>query len=141
MKIVINTTYGGFSLNQTGAVRLLEKVTDPEKKKELEECLEISKGGNVYVDMIFERHDPILVETVLENLKGFSGSCARLSIVEIPDEFGDAYRIREYDGSENVEINFVKYVKNLFETVSDEEALPRIKKALTMVNHIRRIDK
>jgi len=47
-----------------------------------------------------DRNDPILVQLVEENSELYSGRCAELAVVEIPD--GVAYEIEEYDGREHV---------------------------------------
>jgi hypothetical protein len=44
------------------------------------------------------RNDPALVQLVEENAELYSGRCAELRIVEIPD--GVDYEIEEYDGKE-----------------------------------------
>jgi hypothetical protein len=51
-------------------------------------------------DRDIERHDPYLVQLVEENSQLYSGRCADLSVVEIPD--GVDYEIEEYDGREHV---------------------------------------
>ena len=45
-----------------------------------------------------ERHDPVLVRVVEEMGKAADGTCARLTVIEIPD--GVDYVIRDYDGME-----------------------------------------
>lgn len=47
-----------------------------------------------------DRNDPILVQLVEENSELYSGRCAELAVVEIPD--GVDYEIEEYDGREHV---------------------------------------
>jgi hypothetical protein len=47
-----------------------------------------------------ERNDPHLVQLVEENSELYSGRCAELAVVEIPD--GVNYEIEEYDGREHV---------------------------------------
>ena len=47
-----------------------------------------------------DRNDPILVQMVEENSELYSGRCAELAVVEIPD--GVDYEIEEYDGREHV---------------------------------------
>ena len=47
-----------------------------------------------------ERNDPYLVQLVEENSELYSGRCAELAVVEIPD--GVNYEIEEYDGREHV---------------------------------------
>ncbi len=53
------------------------------------------------LDNRFEiRHDPILVRVVEELGEDANGSCAELSVVEIPD--GTDYEVEEYDGNEHI---------------------------------------
>ena len=47
------------------------------------------------------REDPALVQTVEELKEEANGSCAKLSVVEIPDDV--EWEIDEYDGMESVE--------------------------------------
>lgn len=94
MKIVINECYGGFSITY-----------NPDIFKAL-------NIDNEYADV--SRTDPVLIDLVEKemamntNSNGYvmtyrivSGSCARLKVVEIPDEATD-WEIDEYDGSESI---------------------------------------
>ena len=77
MKILINNTYGGFGLSDA----VYEKI------------------GN---DWDGSRDDPKLISAVEElGLEESGGYCAKLAIVEIPDEATD-WDIDEYDGWESV---------------------------------------
>jgi hypothetical protein len=80
MKIVINSCYGGFSLSKKAIDRLREL------KLEFD------------YDWQIERNNPKLVQVVEELGALANGSCAKLKIVEIPDDV--EWEIEEYDGSE-----------------------------------------
>lgn len=80
MKIVINSCYGGFSLSEeAGAALALEDV-------------------DLYD---IDRTDPRLVEIVEFLGEEANGTCAELTIVDIPA--GTKYRITEYDGYEGIQ--------------------------------------
>lgn len=79
MKVVLNKCYGGFSLSNVAA-----------------DILGISEYG------IVDRTDSALIEMIEE--KGselVSGRCAKLKIVNIPDNITD-WVIDEYDGIERI---------------------------------------
>lgn len=74
-------------------------ATDEQRKAWNEEYSRHQLDGRDWV-----RHDPLLVQVVEElggeHRQGASGKCAKLSIVEIPDDVD--YEIAEYDGLEHV---------------------------------------
>ena len=80
MRIVINKCYGGFSVSEELANRLG------------------LKNGYCAEEM---RTDERLIEAVLEDREKASGECARLAVVDVPDEATD-WRIDEYDGFESI---------------------------------------
>lgn len=53
-----------------------------------------------FCDRDIPRHDPVLIQVVKELGERASGSCAKLKVVEIPNDV--AYEIGEYDGIEHV---------------------------------------
>lgn len=81
MKVVINGCYGGFSLSAAAEKRFLELG---------------GKFENSSRDI--ERNDPLLVQVVEEMGAQADGFCAKLRIVEIPDDV--QWHVAEYDGSE-----------------------------------------
>ena len=88
-KVVLNVSYGGFSLSKKACEYLSEKYN-----------LNFQSFSNLYVlERKLKRHDPRLVEVVQVLGDKASGICAQLSIVEIE---GSTYRIEDYDGCESV---------------------------------------
>lgn len=83
MKIVINTCWGGFSLSDYACLKL--GIDDP-------------YAYSFNRDM---RLDPKLVELVEKDSSIVSGNCAKLAVVDIPDEVTD-WIINEYDGKEDI---------------------------------------
>ena len=79
MKIVINGCYGGFSLSEAA----------------MKAC-----GANSAHDED-QRTNPILIEMVEHDAEAASGRCAKLEVVEIPDNATD-WELDEYDGIENI---------------------------------------
>lgn len=85
MKIVINDSFGGFSINKTTA-----KILGLGYREHDYGCI-CDKPS---------RTDPKFIELV-ESGMNCGGDCAKLKIVDIPDEATD-WRIEEYDGAESV---------------------------------------
>lgn len=83
MKIVVNRCYGGYSLSEQ-AYEFLGLDWD---------------GYGFALDM--ERTDPRLVECVETLGDKANGSCAKLEVVEIPDDVN--WYISDYDGIETIE--------------------------------------
>jgi len=82
MKVVINADYGGFSLSEE-AYKFLGLKWDG--------------YGFAFTD---ERSDLKLVECVEKLGEKANGECAKLKVIEVPDEV--KYEIEEYDGREHV---------------------------------------
>jgi len=81
MKVVINTTYGGFSLS-----------------REITNRYEELKGVPAESCYFLDREDPALIQAVEELSGNAEDSRPNLKVVEIPD--GVEYEIAEYDGLE-----------------------------------------
>ena len=89
MKIVINTSYGGFGLSAEAEALLVEAEV-------------ISKVGAVITPLLCEfRSDPALVFVVEILGEKANGGYAQLKVVEIPDDVGEWY-ITNYDGNETI---------------------------------------
>ena len=104
MKIVINKCFGGFGLSQEavllyGKKKGLNLILDHDKTVLLTHYyLNEKKDGNYFYERDIQRNDPILVEVVNELGEKADGHCAKLKIVEIPDDV--EWIIEEYDGKE-----------------------------------------
>jgi hypothetical protein len=129
MKIVINKCYGGFSVSKKAVIRMRELGSEHAKAEvfsgELNQDGEIEKGffgdnsfhlsyaaiivdetknlpqgtyGHVYQPI--SRANPILVQVVEELGDEASGSCAKLRIIEIPDDI--EWYVEDYDGQESI---------------------------------------
>jgi hypothetical protein len=114
VKVVINSCFGGFSISR----KAVEKMREWGNEYALYETLpgerwkdtgEINDGGLLSRwDSYYlrgeagqiPRNDPHLVRVVEELGKDANGACAKLKIVEIPDDV--EWEIAEYDGSEHV---------------------------------------
>jgi hypothetical protein len=84
MKVVINDCHGGFSLSVAGIARYLE----------LADLILTSK----FYDRDIPRDDTALVQVVEELGDVANGHCAKLKIVDIPDDVN--WYVEEYDGLE-----------------------------------------
>lgn len=83
-RIVINKCYGGFGLSDK-AMELYKTKTG----------IEEDEWFSAYD---IERDDPILIEVIEELGEKAEGDCAKLKIVEIPDDV--EWFVEEYDGKE-----------------------------------------
>lgn len=81
MKIVINKCFGGFGLS--------------------EKAREILGIDNSFDEYQIDRNDPKLIEVVETLGDEANGRCARLRVVNIPDDATD-WELDEYDGAEEV---------------------------------------
>lgn len=89
-RIVINTSFGGFSLSSAAQALFKELSKETENPPE---CFSEWDG---------RRDDPILLQ-VVETLgpKAASGNLSSLGFTEIPDDVPeDGWTIQEYDGAE-----------------------------------------
>ena len=80
MKVVINKCYGGFGLS----------------KKAKNRYAELKKSNISEYDI--PRNDPILIQVIEELDEEANGFCAKLKIIEIPNDI--KWTIEEYDGIE-----------------------------------------
>lgn len=106
-KVVINRSFGGFSLSVKALERLYERgvITEgiPEKTEGSEHLLYddcLRRDGLVYFGHEVRRDHPELVKVVEELGEDSWGKFAELKIVEVPDDV--EWEIEEYDGVERV---------------------------------------
>jgi len=97
--IVLNGCYGGFSLTEKAKELLIQKGMSKKKVQEID-----------YNDVLSDRMNPLLVSLVKRKPEVFKCYSASLYVDEIPVDAinADAVLINEYDGAENVEINWEK---------------------------------
>jgi len=92
MKIVINTTWGGFGLSDIGDIEYLERSGLI--------IHGLTSWPPDYYDSNIPRNDPVLVQLIEEDSKLYGGRGSRLKVVEIPDDVD--WEISNYDGQEHV---------------------------------------
>lgn len=110
MKIVVNRCFGGFSLSHEAIMRYSElaklNLVVIKDEKYSGECFwnyylnGIEDADHYWYDRDLERNDPFLVQVVEELGEKADGMCAKLNVVEIPDNV--SWEIAEYDGLEHV---------------------------------------
>jgi hypothetical protein len=111
MKVAINVCFGGFTFSEKGCdymvknhnVRMFDGWDDLKENLKNGE-LYIVNDGNYKCSNVGEtqfRTDKRVLDTIETLGDEASGSCSKLSIVEIPD--GIEWEISEYDGNESVE--------------------------------------
>lgn len=104
--IVLNRCYGGLGLSEEGKNLLIQKGMS---KKDV---MKIDYSSHLldYSSHLLTRMNPLLVACVRKYSKFMSGVCSQLKVVEVPVpaiEAG-AISIKEYDGLEEVKINWDK---------------------------------
>lgn len=95
MKLVINKCYGGFGLSREAIDLYAERKGL--NSGQWNDSWGFYENGAFY-DREIARNDPVLVEIVEQMGNKASGSYAKLSIVEVPDDVD--WCIEEYDGNE-----------------------------------------
>lgn len=125
MKVVINRCYGGFGLSDKAIMRYAElkgitlyadkhdgwntyyTIPVNEANHIHEECREkgnFNEYNNVYFSTYsigLDRTDPVLIQVIEELGESANGMCAKLKIIEIPDDI--EWEVNEYDGMESIE--------------------------------------
>ena len=103
--IVINGTYGGFSLSRAAELAYLHRTGTAYTLHDREDrAATIQQGQRICVNKSWwnsralERDDPVLVDIVREMGATANGEHANLSIVKIPADV--EWQIEEYDGRE-----------------------------------------
>lgn len=111
MKVVINDCFGGFGLSDEACKLCIERgMTCSEDYRDNTDFIFFPKG-NMFSEYyrINDRDDkkirtnPIVIRVVEELGEEANGSCADLSIVEIPFDSTDGWYIHEYNGRETIE--------------------------------------
>ena len=98
--MVLNKDYGGFGLSEEGKNFLIQKKRmSPERVDEIEDSDDVSV-----------RMDPLFVAEVRKNPIFFSGDFSSFVVEEVPVDaiMADAVSISDYDGIEDVKINWEK---------------------------------
>jgi hypothetical protein len=99
-KVVYNACFGGFSVSEVAAYRLVELgMTDLLQDIEDRKDPKMSFCKNSYSLHGVKRHDPRLVQVIEELGDKANGRCAKLKIQKI---YGNQYKIDDYDGNETV---------------------------------------
>lgn len=117
IEILYNSCYGGFSLS--------------EQAKEMYEA----KTNTKFVKDKDHRTDKILLEIYHEfklKEKRFSGQHADISIKKIHKKYENCYLIGEYDGFENIIIDYDKFKLESIEKIVSHSNMPNDKKILAL---------
>lgn len=109
MKVVINSSYGGFGLSDAAIEKYAELkgitlVSELDKYKFTNYYVDSINNDNYFSPREIPRADPELVATVeVLGTQDASGKYAKLVVVEVPDDV--EWHIEEYDGLEWVAEN------------------------------------
>lgn len=121
ISILYNGCYGGFGISED-ALKMYNI-----KQKEMNPEFESITCG-----YLLSRHDPILVEIYHELGEKFNSKYSNIKIESIQDKYIEFYIIEEYDGLENVKIDYNAYkleqIKNIVNsTIDNDEKINNIK--------------
>ncbi len=97
--VAVNRCYGGFGLSEKAVEMLRTRIGDPNIK---------SYSFQRYSDK-YPRHHPILIEVVKELGEEAGGRFTEIEIAYIEEKYKDHYSITEYDGIEDVKINYNRF--------------------------------
>ena len=92
VKIVINTTWGGFGLSNIGDIAYLERSGLI--------IHGVTSWPSDYSDWDISRNDPVLVQLIEEDAELYGDRGSRLRVIEIPDDVD--WEISDYDGREHI---------------------------------------
>jgi len=109
ISVLYNTCYGGFSLSKKAADLYNERMIALNTINGNTNGKTDYKKMGQYDFYSYDRHDPLLVEVYNELGNEFNSSYSKVKIVKIPNKYQNHYIINEYDGLENVDIDFHKY--------------------------------
>lgn len=159
MPFLINACYGGFSLSDEAKILLDKKLSSDNSCIESDNNLN-DKDSHTMTDEnheneLFDDHiktffspkvvkfldrdnlrtDPLLIQIANEiGLKKMSNFYSKFEIVGIPSKFVDFIKIDQYDGCENVELNFEEYIQNLL--LDDSLPLDKMKSLMLEISFI-----
>ena len=117
IEVLYNDAYGGYGLSDKA-------------KKMFEERKTIE---NVQ-DAEYYRDTPLILQIFHELGEEFSGKCCKVKSKKIKKKYKDFYKFSEYDGKEEVYIDYYKYelVSTLLhDTMTDSEKINKLKEKFT----------
>lgn len=122
-KVLYNNCYGGFGFSDEFAVELEVRIGEP--------------VGHAFKHYRYRDH-PEAVKLFLEKGSEWSsGSCSKLECVGIPDYLKDYYTIHEYDGQENVVINFSLAIEDATEKYLENPTLETLQLLRDTIDKIK----
>jgi len=77
-----------------------ERIAEEEDRKPISPSRYEKSNALYFSDRDIERNDPLLIQVIKELKQEANGYCAKLKIVEIPDDV--EWEIEEYDGWEHI---------------------------------------
>lgn len=110
IEILYNNCYGGY-MPSMKAEELYNQRICKTKDNELEDDVPFYR---------LERHDPLLVQIFHELGEEFNDEQqgTNIKIAEIPEKYKNYYEIEEYDGAENVVVNYDRYIVDQITEIS-----------------------
>jgi hypothetical protein len=113
MKVVLNISSGWFDMSETAICDYCQRVDIQREDFNLDDV---------------KRTDPNLIDLVELYGDNIDTHASELTIVEVPDEFKDAYSITE-DSPEDIKLDLSKLVRQTIsdKKLSDKEKVQRIK--------------
>lgn len=117
--VLYNNCYGGFGISDK-AVKEYNKRTKEKKIKDHYDLITKYKSNILLI-----RIDPLLVDIFNElGSEEFSGKSANVQIEYLPVKYKDSFHIHEYDGMEDVYIDYRRY------ELKNKDVIDELKKVL-----------
>ena len=147
MKVVINTTFGGFGISEKGfrymiklgaVVQVKDQPANPDAIIGYNPSAKGDDWDPKYSDRNIVRSDPLLAKMVEDLGKESSDGMSDLMVVELPD--GMPYTIDSYDGSESIEPDFYKMLNSAKVTLMRNAQVPEIKMLFDALKYIDKDD-
>ena len=123
IQILYNTCYGGFKFSDVFAFELGNRIREA--------------VGHSYKHYRYRDHPEAIKLFLEKGCEWSSGSCSKLKIKEIPMYLKDYYDIREYDGKEEISINFSRAIEDATDTFLEDPTPEKTKWLRDIVNKIK----
>lgn len=112
ISVLYNNCYGGYIITK----RVL-KLYNKKMKEMNPDFIKITNSTNLY----YQRHNPVLVEIYNEIGNRYNADYTDVKIKKIPKKYENHYTIKDYDGLEEVVIEYDKYIVDKVKELLKEE--------------------
>ena len=123
IKLMYNDCYGAFSLSQEAIREYNHRKADAAPALDEEE-----EGYEI------DRADLLMIQICSEMGAKADGKYAKIKIKSIPSRYANYYSIKEYDGFENVTINYDRYKLDRLRSILTNDSLSSDDKVAQALN-------